>query len=129
MFHHNIKQLTRENTNFRKVIQTGEKGQLVLMSIPVGGEIGMETHPENDQLLFFVEGTGEAIVNDEAQTVNEDEMVYIPAGTFHNFVNRGQVALKLYTVYAPPNHPDGIVEKTKEEAEKKEPEPELPTQL
>lgn len=122
MFHKNIQQLTKENTNFRKVISTGAKSQLVLMSIPVGGEIGLETHANTDQILFFVEGTGEAILNGDSQQVQADDVVLVPAGTEHNFVNTGESELKLYTVYAPPNHPDGIVEATKKEAEEKEPE-------
>ena len=122
MFHKNIQQLTKENTNFRKVISTGTKIQLVLMSIPSGGELGIETHQNTDQILFFVEGIGEARLNGDSQKVQVDDVVFVPAGTEHNFVNNGESALKLYTVYAPPNHPDGIVEATKKAAEEKEPE-------
>ncbi len=122
MFQGNIIQLTKENADYRKVIYTGTQSQLVLMSIPVGGDIGMETHPGTDQLLFFVEGNGDAIFNGESQPIKANDVVSVPAGTEHNFVNIGQVPLKLYTVYSPPNHPDGIIEATKKEAEIKEPE-------
>lgn len=122
MFHKNIIQLAKENTNYRKVVYTGTKSQLVLMSIPVGGDIGMETHESTDQLLFFVKGNGEAILNGKSQPVEPNDVVSVPAGTEHNFVNKGENALKLYTVYAPPNHPDGIIEATKKEAGEKEPE-------
>ncbi|MGH7246402.1 MAG: cupin domain-containing protein [Candidatus Levyibacteriota bacterium] len=122
MFHGDIKQLAKENTNYRKVIYTGAYMQLVLMSIPKGGDIGMETHEKTDQVLFFVKGEGKAILNGQEQQVFEHDVVFVPAGTEHNFVNTGDEDLKLYTLYAPPNHPDKIVEKTKEEASLKEPE-------
>lgn len=122
MFHGNIKQLAKENTNYRKVIYTGTKSQLVLMSIPVGGDIGMETHTDVDQILVIVEGEGKAILNGQDSPIEKHDLIFVPAGTEHNFVNTGKEDLKLYTVYAPPNHPDGIIEATKVEAETKEPE-------
>lgn len=121
MFHGNIKQLAKENTNYRKVIYTGTKSQLVLMSIPVGGDIGMETHADVDQILVIVDGEGKAILNGQESPIAEHDLIFVPAGTEHNFVNTGKEDLKLYTVYAPPNHPDGIIEATKVEAETKEP--------
>lgn len=120
MFAEDIKKLAQENSNFRKVIHTGKHAQLVLMSIPVGGDIGEEVHPDVDQLLFFVEGKTEAILNGESKEVKEDEVVFVPAGTTHNFKNAGDEDLKLYTVYSPPNHADGTIHTTKEDAERDE---------
>lgn len=116
MHFEDLEKMTRENENYRKVIFTGPKSQLVLMSIPAGGEIGEETHGETDQILFFVEGEGEAVVGGETYKIKEDSAVFVPAGTRHNFINRGDEDLKLYTVYSPPEHPDQTVHKTKEEA-------------
>lgn len=117
MYAEDIKKLTKENTNFRKVLNTGLHSQIVAMCIPVGGEIGEETHQNTDQILFFVEGDGEAIVNDEIRKVEEHDVVFVPAGTKHNFKNTGDEELKLFTVYAPPEHPDGTIHKTKADAE------------
>lgn len=116
MFAQNIKEAAKENTNFRTVLCTGEKSQLVVMSIPVGGDIGEETHQGTDQVLFFVEGEGEAILNGESRKVYKHDVVFVPAGTLHNFKNVGSEDLKLFTVYAPPQHPDKTVHKTKAEA-------------
>lgn len=123
MFVRNIKELAKENTNFRTVIATGPHSQLVVMCIPVGGEIGEEVHPDTDQILVFVEGRGEAVLNGEKQNVQKHDVVLVPAGVTHNFTNSGNEDLKLYTVYAPPHHKDGTIHKTKQdadEAEKKE---------
>jgi mannose-6-phosphate isomerase-like protein (cupin superfamily) len=117
MFQADLKKLTKENDNFRKVIYTGEWSQLVLMSIPPGGEIGRETHRSTDQLLFLVEGEGEAILDEQTTKFKEHGVVFVPAGTRHNFKNTGDEDLKLYTVYAPPAHPDGTVHKTKADAD------------
>ncbi len=87
------------------------------MSIPVGSDIGKEAHPNTDQILFFVKGKGEAMLNDETKKVEEHDVVFVPAVTMHNFINTSDEDLKLFTVYAPPQHPDGTVHKTKEEAE------------
>ena len=122
MLHENIKRLTKENDNFRKVIYTGEWSQLVLMSIPVGEEIGEETHRGTDQILVLIEGEGEAILNGKASKFEKRDIVFVPAGTRHNFKNTGDEDLKLYTVYAPPAHAEGTVHKTKAEAEKEEEE-------
>ena len=116
-FQSNLKELAKENNFFRKVVYTGKYSQLVLMSIPVGSEIGEETHPTVDQILFFVEGQGEAILQREAKPVEEGDVVFVPAGTLHNFKNTGDEDLKIYTVYSTPQHPDGTLHKTKEEAE------------
>lgn len=120
MFVEDIKKLTKENMNFRKVLHTGIQSQIVAMNIPVGGDIGEEVHPHTDQMLFFVEGTGEAILNGETRKVEEHDVVFVPAGATHNFKNTGDEELKLFTVYAPPQHPDGTIHKTKEEAEQAE---------
>ena len=115
-----IKKLTKENTNFRTVLHTGKFSQIVAMSLPVGGDIGEEVHNNVDQILVFVDGEGEAILNGETRKVEEHDVVFVPAGATHNFKNTGDEELKLFTVYSPPEHPDGTVHKTKEDAEKEE---------
>lgn len=120
MFDVDIKKLTKENTYFRKVLHTGLHSQIVVMSIPVGGDIGQETHLSTDQMLFFVEGSGEAIVGGQIRPVFENDAVFVPGGVEHNFKNIGKKELKLFTVYSPPEHKDGTIYKTKEEAEKEE---------
>lgn len=116
MYAEDIKKLTEENTNYRTVLHTGEYSQIVAMCIPVGGDIGEETHQNTDQMLFFVEGKGEAIINRETRNVEEHNVVFVPAGTRHNFKNIGDEDLKLFTVYSPPEHADGTIHKTKEDA-------------
>ena len=114
----NIERDTIKNKNFRKVIYTSKHSQLVLMSIKPKGEIGLETHPENDQFLRFEGGTGRVIIDDSKYTVKDGDAVVIPAGAKHNVVNTSATEeLKIYTIYSPPHHKDGIVRKTKEEAE------------
>lgn len=120
MYLQDLKKLTKENTNFRKVLHTGKFSQIVAMSIPVDSDIGEETHPHTDQMLFFISGEGEAIVGGQMRPVFEHDVVFVPAGTLHNFKNIGHKDLKLFTVYAPPAHKDGTIHKTKEEAEKEE---------
>ncbi len=105
------------NQDFRRVLVTGHHSQVVLMSIPPGGEIGEETHPDTDQTLVFVRGTGRAIVAGETTPVAAGSLVFVPAGTLHNFVNQGTADLKLYTVYAPAHHAPGTVHRTHAEAE------------
>ena len=116
-FNDDIVRLARENTNFRTELVTGRMSQLVVMSIEAGSEIGEETHDDVDQTLVFVEGEGEAILNGEASPVSANALVFVPAGTRHNFRNTGSEPLKLYTIYAPPEHPAGTVHVTKEEAD------------
>jgi mannose-6-phosphate isomerase-like protein (cupin superfamily) len=116
MFQTNIQKLTKENSNFRKVVYTGKHSQLVLMSLKVGEEIGLETHGEVDQSLFFVEGNAEGILNGESKTVGEGDVVFVPAGTEHNFKNVGEKELKLYTIYSPPEHPDGTIHASRADA-------------
>src|SRR3989338_11626841 len=121
MFNVDIEKLAKENTNFRKVIYTGKNSQLVLMSIPPGGEIGNEVHENIDQVLVFVDGNGEAIINNtEKQKVEEDSVVFVPAGTWHNIVSTGDEDLKLFTIYSPSAHKEGTVHKTKEDADRQE---------
>jgi len=116
MFNKNVEKIALENTNFRTVLETLKNVQLVVMSIPPKGEIGMETH-DLDQVLCFVQGTGEAILNEEKSKTAPNHVVLVPAGTEHNFINTGEEDMKLFTFYAPPEHPDGTVHKTKEEAD------------
>ena len=120
MFHEDIKKLAKDNSNFRKVVYTGKHSQLVLMSLPIHEEIGEEVHPHTDQLLFLADGEGKAILEGQISNFKEDEAVFVPAGTRHNFVNTGDEELKFYTVYSPPAHADGTVHKTKAHAEKDE---------
>ena len=104
------------NNNFRKVIFTGEKSQLVVMEIPPGGEIGEETHEHVEQTLFFLRGEAKAFLNGEEKDIKEGDVVVVTPGTKHNFINTGREPLKVYTVYAPPNHIDGTIHKTKADA-------------
>lgn len=112
-----ICQLARENEEFRKVIWTGEKTQLVLMAIPEGGEIGGEVHEGHDQLLYFVAGSAEAKIGDDICAVGEGDVAIVPSGAYHNFRNEGQGMLKLYTTYSPPEHDAGTEHATKAEAD------------
>jgi mannose-6-phosphate isomerase-like protein (cupin superfamily) len=114
----NIFKQTEENKNFRKVIFTGDRSQLVVMNIPAGGEIGEETHKHVEQTLFFMSGTGKAILNGEENSVASGDVVVVTPGTTHNFLNTGTEPLKVYTIYAPANHIDGRVHATKVEADK-----------
>ena len=106
-----------KSPDFRRVLWTGEHSQLVIMTIPPGGEIGEEVHEDTDQILTFVSGTGQAMVSGQKREVAQGDLVVVPAGKKHNFVNTGQNPLILYTVYGPPEHADGAVHKTKEEAD------------
>jgi mannose-6-phosphate isomerase-like protein (cupin superfamily) len=116
-FNVDIIQATRDNSMFRRVLSTGANAQVVVMSIPPGGDIGEEVHPHVDQVLAFVEGTGLAILDGEDSAVGPGRLVHVPAGMRHNFVNTGSVDLRLYTVYAPPQHAPGTVHRTKAAAE------------
>lgn len=113
----NIEKDTLENDNFRKVLYTAKNMQLVLMSINVGEEIGLETHPEHDQFIRVDKGSAKAILNGEESELTDGSCVVIPAGVEHNIVNTGEDKLKLYTIYSPPEHPDGTVHATKADAE------------
>jgi mannose-6-phosphate isomerase-like protein (cupin superfamily) len=98
-----IIKLAQENTEFRKIIATHEHSQLVLMSVQLQQEIGYEKHTV-DQILYFVQGIAQAVVGDNTFTVHPHDLVIVPAGTYHNFVNIGTEDLKLFTIYAPPEH-------------------------
>ncbi len=113
----NIEELTKENTNFRKVLYTGEQSQLVLMSLLPGEDIGSEVHPDNDQFFRFESGNGRVIINETEYEVSDGSAVIVPKGATHNVINTStDSALKLYTVYMPAHHKDGIIRSTKEEA-------------
>jgi mannose-6-phosphate isomerase-like protein (cupin superfamily) len=118
-FNKDIVSLTRKNDFWQKEVYRDAKVQIVLMNIPAGEEIGMETHPA-DQTTFIVEGTGQAIVDGAHSGLSENHLVVIPKGAEHNIVNKGDGALKLYSVYAPPAEPKGAAFKTKAEAEEAE---------
>ncbi|MBF2063117.1 MAG: cupin domain-containing protein [Calothrix sp. C42_A2020_038] len=115
IFNNDIFGLAKENNFFRKEILTNEHSQIVLMSVEPGDDIGEESH-DVDQVLVFVEGEGEAILNGERSKVQANSLVVVPAGTQHNFINTGSTALKLYTVYAPPEEEPGTLHRTKAEA-------------
>ena len=117
MEHFTIATVAEQSGDYRRVIWTGKHAQLVIMTIPAGGEIGLETHDENDQILTFVSGVGEATVGGETRVVEAGDLVAVSAGTEHNFVNTGPNPLVLSTVYGPPHHADGVVHATKEAAE------------
>ena len=117
MIAEDVIRLARENDDFRREIATAERSQVVVMTIPPGGEIGEEVHDGIDQLLLFVEGEAEALVGDERRRVGPDELVLVPGGTRHNFVNTGEFPLRLVTIYAPPEHAPGTVHRTKAEAD------------
>ena len=120
MEHFEIAKTAEKIADFRRVLWTGEHTQLVIMTIPPDGEIGEETHDENDQILSFVSGLGKAVVDGKTKKVGPGDVVVVPAGVKHNFLNDGPNPLVLYTVYGPPDHADGAVHHTKEEADEAE---------
>jgi mannose-6-phosphate isomerase-like protein (cupin superfamily) len=105
------------NEFFRRVVSTGPNAQIVLMCIPPHGEIGEEVHEDVDQVLAFVAGEGVAVIEGVESPAGRDRLVHVPAGMRHNVVNRGSVDLRLYTIYAPPQHAPGTVHRTKAEAD------------
>lgn len=105
------------NELFRRVVSTGPNAQVVLMCIPPNGEIGEEVHEHVDQVLAFVAGEGVAVMDGDESPVRSNRLVHVPAGVRHNVVNRGSVDLRLYTIYAPPQHAPGTVHRTKAEAD------------
>jgi mannose-6-phosphate isomerase-like protein (cupin superfamily) len=109
--------LARRSDEFRRVLLTGANMQVVVMTIPPGDEIGEETHEHGDQMLFFVDGRGDAVLEGESSPVEAGHLVFVPAGTLHNFVNTGYEPLRIVTAYAPPEHEHGTVHHTREEAE------------
>ncbi|QOC24175.1 cupin domain-containing protein [Wenzhouxiangella sp. AB-CW3] len=105
------------NDAFRDEVMTGKECQVVLMSIRPGEEIGSEVHDDHDQILVFVEGNGQAVLDGQVREVGTNDLVFVHAGVEHNFINTGTRPLKLYTVYAPPEHPAGTRHESKDEAE------------
>lgn len=113
----NIEDRTLENSNFRKVLFTGGHMQLVVMSLKPMEDIGEEVHDNVDQFFRFEDGEGKVIIDGEENIVGEDMVVIVPAGSMHNIINTSQTEdLKLYTIYAPANHPEGTIHATKEDA-------------
>jgi mannose-6-phosphate isomerase-like protein (cupin superfamily) len=122
-FHSNIETLTLENEKFRQVLYTGKHSQLVLMSLKPREEIGLEVHADNDQFFRFEKGQGACIIDGHEYKVEDGSAVVVPAGAKHNIINRSDTqTLKLYTIYSPAHHKDGIVRATKAEAEAHEAE-------
>ncbi len=123
-----IEDATTDNTNFRTAFWTGKHLQMTLMSIPVGGEIGLEIHPDNDQFLRVEQGEGLVQMGDAEdnltfeQKAEEDFGIFIPAGKWHNLTNTGDEDLRLYSIYSPSHHPHGTVHTTKAEADAAEAE-------
>ena len=119
----NIEKETIENVNFRKVLYTAKNSQLVAMNLKPKEEIGMEVHPDNDQFFRFEKGRGNVIIDVNEYGVADGSAVIVPAGSHHNVINVSESEpLKLYTIYSPSHHKDGVVRLTKEEAEANSPE-------
>lgn len=119
----NIEAAARQNSNFRTALWTGNHLQLTLMKINVGEDIGLEIHPNTDQFLRIEEGQGIVKMGDSKERLDFQRKVYegfaifVPAGKWHNLINTGNKPIKLYSIYAPPQHPHGTVHETKEAAE------------
>ncbi len=122
-FRSNIEKDTLENGNFRKVLYTGKHSQLVLMSLKPNEEIGMEVHTDNDQFFRFEKGQGKCVIDGNEYEISDGVAIVVPAGAQHNIINTSATdELKLYTIYSPAHHKDGIVRETKEEASANEAE-------
>ena len=115
----NIEQRTVENEDFRRVLYTGHNLQLVLMTLQPGEEIGEEVHEDRDQFFRIEEGSGVVDIDGVENKVEDDFAVIVPAGARHNVRNTGSQPLRLYTIYAPPEHKDGVLQSTKEEADRR----------
>jgi len=116
-FHTDIEKETLENASFRKVLYTSAYSQLVVMSLKPGEEIGMEVHEDHDQFFRFEQGQGQVIVDETTYEVTAEDVAIVPAGSQHNVLNTGEEELKLYTIYSPAEHREGVEHKTKAEAE------------
>ena len=115
--HFTIADIAGSNPDFRQVLWTGQHAQIVVMTIPTGGEIGEEVHEHTDQILTFVAGTGEADLNGHTHPIEAGDQCAVPAGARHNFRNTGDEPLVLYTVYSPPEHAAEAAYATKDEAD------------
>lgn len=115
-FADNIEDETLKNDNFRKVLYTAKNSQLVLMALKPGEDIGSERHPV-DQFFRIEKGIGESIINDTKRQIKDGSALIVPAGAKHNVVNTGTTPMKLYTVYSPPHHREGVIHKTRADAE------------
>lgn len=116
-FVENIEELTDDNNDFRRVLYTGRRLQLVLMALKPGEDIGEEVHPDHDQFFRVEKGKGEVWIDGERTKIKSGDAILVPAGAKHNVVNSGDKSLKLYTIYGPPDHRDGVVRTTKADAE------------
>jgi mannose-6-phosphate isomerase-like protein (cupin superfamily) len=122
-FNVNIETATLANENFRKVLYTSKHSQLVLMNLRPGEEIGMEIHPDNDQFFRFEKGQGKCVIDGNEYELADGSAIAVPAGAEHNIINTSEAEdLKLYTIYSPAHHKDGVVRATKAEAEADSPE-------
>ena len=123
-----VERATLDNTDFRRVLFTGEHAQLTVMRLQPGEEIGLEMHPHLDQFLRLEQGSARVTLGpskdqvDETHDVSDDWAIIVPGGTWHNVVNTGQDDVKLYSIYSPPEHPDGTVHRTKADADAAEEE-------
>jgi mannose-6-phosphate isomerase-like protein (cupin superfamily) len=117
-YHTDIEKKSLENEYFREVLFTGPHSQLVVMALKPGEDIGLETHGGTDQFIRVESGQGRAVLDGQEYQLEDGSAIVIPAGTEHNVLNTSSTeALKLYTLYTPPEHPDGTIHKTKAEAE------------
>ncbi|MGN1234898.1 MAG: cupin domain-containing protein [Christensenellaceae bacterium] len=122
----NIDCLTKKNPNYRTALWTGTYLQVTLMSIPVGGDIGLEIHPDTDQFIRIESGRALVMMGKSRndlnirKRVNDNYAVIVPAGTWHNVVNIGDTPLKVYSIYAPPHHPFGTIHRTQADARREE---------
>lgn len=114
-----IQKRTIENEDFRRVLYTGHNLQLVLMTLQPGEEIGAEVHEDRDQFFRIEEGSGAVDIDGVENKVEDDFAVIVPAGARHNVRNTGSQPLRLYTIYAPPEHKDGVIQSTKQEADRR----------
>ena len=115
--HFTIADVAKDSPDFRRTLWTGKHSQIVIMTVPVGGEIGDEVHETTDQILTFISGNGEADLNDETHPIEAGDQCAVPAGAQHNFRNTGDEPLVLYTIYSPPEHSVDAQYATKQEAD------------
>jgi mannose-6-phosphate isomerase-like protein (cupin superfamily) len=119
-FVEDIEQLTVDNEDYRRVLYTGKHLQLVLMTLKPGEDIGEEVHAGHDQFFRIEKGKGVVVIDGTRTKIKGDDAIIVPAGARHNVINNGDKPLKLYTLYGPPEHRDGVVHTTKDEAEASE---------